>query len=91
MTPIYSITVDGGDITAKVADRLISLRITDEAGIKSDTVSLTLDNRDNAVAVPRHGVIMKVSLGYAETDMIFMGAYTVDEALRTRQTCLLYS
>lgn len=83
MTPIFTITVDWADITAKVADRLLSLRVTDEAGIKSDTVALTIDNRDNAVAVPRHGVIMKVSMGYDETGAVYMGAYTVDEVSTT--------
>ena len=79
MTPIFSISVDQGDITAKVADRLLNLRITDEAGMKSDTANLTLDNRGTAVAIPRRGVIMKIGLGYDKTGLVHMGAYTVDE------------
>ncbi len=79
MKPIFSISVDQSDITAKVADRLLNLRITDEAGMKSDTASLTIDNRANAVEVPRRGVIMKIALGYDKTGLVQMGAYTVDE------------
>lgn len=79
MKPLFSISVDQSDITAKVADRLLNLRITDEAGMKSDTASLTIDNRDNAVEIPRRGVIMKVALGYSASGLVQMGAYTVDE------------
>lgn len=79
MTPQFSITVDAADITAKIAHRLLSLRVTDEAGIKSDMVSLSLDNKGNAVAIPRRGVIMQIALGYEETGLVKMGAYTVDE------------
>ncbi len=79
MALLYSISVDQADITAKVADRLLRLTVVDEAGIKSDTVSLTLDNRDTSIAIPRRGVIMKVSLGTDKTGLVLMGAYTVDE------------
>lgn len=79
MTPVFTISVDGSDITSKIADRLLSLRVSDEAGIKSDTVTLTIDNRDNAIAVPRRGVKMRVSMGYSERGQVLMGVYTVDE------------
>ena len=79
MRPLFTISVDQADITAKIADRLLNLRITDEAGIKSDAASLTLDNRGSVLAIPRRGVIMQIALGYAETGLNKMGSYTVDE------------
>ena len=79
MTPIFKITIGGTDITSKAKDRLLTLRVTDEAGMKSDAVQLVLDNRNNALAVPRRGVLMFVALGYAETGLVDMGIYTVDE------------
>ena len=36
MTPYYQIKVDDQDITDRIRDRLISLRITDEAGWQND-------------------------------------------------------
>lgn len=79
MTPIFRVLANGADITAKIADRLLSLVVTDEAGQKSDTVDIRIDNRDWAVATPPKGAELVVSLGYAETGLIEMGIYTVDE------------
>ncbi len=79
MTPAFHIAVDGTDITAQIRYRLLWLRVTDEAGIQSDTVELTIDDRDGLIELPRTGANMSVSLGYEETGLFPMGAYTVDE------------
>jgi phage protein D len=50
MTPDFRIHADSQDITERIQDRLLSLRVTDEAGIKSDTVELNLDDRDGLVS-----------------------------------------
>lgn len=46
MTPSFTLRANDQDITAKIKDRLIRLSVTDEAGFKSDTLSIKLDNRD---------------------------------------------
>lgn len=81
MTPYYQIKADDQDITDRIRDRLISLRITDEAGWQSDTVELTLDDRDRRMALPRHGVQLTVFMGYEGDGLVRMGLFTVDEVL----------
>lgn len=83
MRPAFRILADSRDITDAIRDRLLELTITDEAGIKSDQMKLTLDDRraeNGAVAsLPRMGTRLAVSLGYAETGLRAMGSYLVDE------------
>ncbi|MCU7933745.1 MAG: hypothetical protein KZQ99_02555 [Candidatus Thiodiazotropha sp. (ex Dulcina madagascariensis)] len=79
MQPTFSIVVGGQDITGVIAGRLISMAVTDEAGQQSDTVSITLDNRDRRISMPEKGAVLLVSLGYRDTGVLFNGRYTVDE------------
>lgn len=79
MNPIFSVKADGVDLTDLISDRLLSLRVTDEAGVTSDQFDISLDNRDNAVATPSTGASLEIAMGY-EGDMLFnLGRYTVDE------------
>jgi len=75
----YKIIAEGSDITTLIADRLLSLQITDQAGVKSDTLTLTIDDRDQRLEFPRRGAKIEVSLGYAPGPLVKMGTYTVDE------------
>lgn len=79
MRPIFRVVANGIDITAKIADRLLTLTVEDKAGITSDTVEIRIDNRDLAVATPPHGAGLQVWLGYQETGLVFLGHYTVCE------------
>jgi len=45
MTPDFRLLADNANVTAKIAERLISLSVTDEDGRSSDTLSLTKENR----------------------------------------------
>ena len=55
MTPDFKIMAAGANITPQIKDRLISLRISDEAGTKSDMLEVTLDDRDGRVEIPLPG------------------------------------
>jgi uncharacterized protein len=83
MQPAFRIFANQKDITTAVRDRLLEMTITDEAGIKSDQVKITLDDRrrlDGAIAeLPRIGTTLAVALGYAGTGLADMGTYLVDE------------
>lgn len=79
MKPIWKVTADGADITAACAKRLLSLTVTDEAGISSDTIAIALDNRDLALAAPRKGAKLECWMGYEDSGLIHMGQYVVDE------------
>lgn len=79
MRPVFKVVVAGKDVTGKISDRLISLLVSDEAGLKSDTVTIALDNRDRRVPMPSKGAVLQVSLGYQGKGVSFTGRYTVDE------------
>jgi len=78
-TPLYKILADNNDITAALKDRLLSLSITDEAGIQSDALTLKLDDRDGVIELPRKGAQLSVYIGYKETGLVKKGLFTVDE------------
>ena len=78
MIPDFLIRADGRDLTALVKDRLISIVITDGEGIEADTLEITIDNRDLAVAEPPTGARLSVALGYAGEALTEMGSWTVN-------------
>lgn len=81
MKPGFSITSSGNDITQQIADRLLSIRVQDEAGQKSDTLEITLDDRGQELPLPEQKVQLKVSLGYTGAGQTLqeMGTYVIDE------------
>jgi len=79
MTPAFQIFADGRNVTEAFNDRLLSLTVTDEDGLDSDAVEITVDDRDNVVALPRKGASLTILMGYRETGLSLMGRFTVDE------------
>ena len=81
MTPDFKIIAAGVNITELIRKRLLDLTITDEAGTKSDQVTITLDDRGNVIELPAPGATLLVYMGYKETGLVFMGIYTADEVV----------
>ncbi|WP_330926829.1 contractile injection system protein, VgrG/Pvc8 family [Candidatus Sororendozoicomonas aggregata] len=79
MTPDFTVQADTQNITDTIKRHLISLRITDEAGWQSDSLEIRLDDPKSAMALPRHGAELLVSLGYIKEGTVRMGTFTVDE------------
>lgn len=83
MKPAFRILANQVDVTAAIRDRLVELAIVDEAGVESDELRLTLDDRrreDGGIAqLPGIGARLEVALGYEETGLIPMGVFLVDE------------
>jgi uncharacterized protein len=79
LTPDYDISTGGASILARLDGRAASITITDSAGTDSDTLQVDIEAGDKAVALPRKGAELSVSMGYKETGLSFMGRYTVDE------------
>lgn len=78
MQPAFKLTVSGTDITGLVADRLINLSITDEAGVKSDRLQLVLDDRDQRLAIPPTKAVITAAIGYSD-QLVSKGQFTVEE------------
>jgi phage protein D len=77
MKPTYKITANGADLDLQKL--LVSLKVTDESGVKSDACEVVLDDRDGTIAVPKTGAKLKVFMGYEETGTTLMGSYFVNE------------
>lgn len=78
MTPAFRIVVAGEDRTATIADRLISILVTDEDGSKADRVEIELDDRDGRLAFPEIEARLEISLGFRGQPLALMGIYAVD-------------
>lgn len=74
MRPMVSIS----GLSANANDRIISVEVKDEEGRQSDSVNITLDDRDQAIGLPSEGQIISVSGGYVETGVVYMGSYKID-------------
>lgn len=80
MTPDFRIEVDGSqDATEAIRDRFLGLSVTDEAGEQSDSAEIRIDDRGGAVALPRKGSRLSISLGWLDGKMTPAGEFTVDE------------
>lgn len=79
MRPVYEVIAEGEDITEKIRGRLLSISVTDEPGIQSDKCQLELDDEKGQIEIPREEATLEVSLGYAESGLVKMGTFVVDE------------
>jgi phage protein D len=77
MKPTWKIEANGADITEKIKDRLLSLTVKDEAGSKSDTVDIELDDRDHLCPLPKMEETLKIYIGWESPE--YMGTYVIDE------------
>lgn len=80
--PTFRIIANDADVTATIRDRFRSMRLTDEAGVTSDTVEIVIADHDPArpVALPETGAELEVSLGYVGDALRSMGRFVFDEA-----------
>lgn len=73
----YSINADDTDITETIKKHLLSLTLTDETGITSDTFKLSLDDSGHKLKIPKKSVKLAVKIGYSG-NLIPKGSYNVD-------------
>ena len=79
MQPRFKLEIAGQDVTEMISDRVLAISLKDEAGQKSDTLDITLDDRDNVLPIPSARSRMKIWLGYVETELTYRGEFTIDE------------
>ncbi|MDO8933363.1 MAG: contractile injection system protein, VgrG/Pvc8 family [Rhodocyclaceae bacterium] len=80
--PAWTLTVDGNDITADIADRLISLTLTDNPGFEADQLDIELDDSDGKLDLPPRGALIRLALGWSRdglSTLVDKGSYTVDD------------
>lgn len=77
MKPLFQILANDEDVTDKIADRLLSLRVIDEDGLSADRVEISLDDRDGLLELPETGFVLDVSLGSDTQGLHYMGKFVV--------------
>ncbi|CAJ9990792.1 late control D family protein [Burkholderia pseudomallei] len=82
---IYSITLNGKNITKKFDGRLISMTLQDNRGFEADQLDISLDDSDGALEIPSRGVTLKLSIGWAgaANGLVDKGEFVVDEVRHT--------
>lgn len=77
-SPSFSIKM-GDKVLKELADRVLSLSLTDNRGFEADQLTIELDDSAGDVALPGRGVALSLWLGWLGEALIFKGVYTVDE------------
>jgi len=78
-TPFLRIDHNGVDLTHRWGPLLRSVTVTDERGLESDKVAVTLDDRDGRIAYPLTGEQIRVEGGYREIKSVVQGDYVIDQ------------
>jgi len=78
--PQYKLIANDKDITATIRQRFMHLRLTDESGLESDVLEITLSDSDpsNPIDIPPTGAELEFFLGY-NGNAQRMGLFVVDE------------
>lgn len=77
-TPIIRLTADNEPLDTAIMSRLMDLSVTDNKSGDADELSLTLDDHDGKLAMPKRGVKLQCWMGYIDAGVHDMGVYTVD-------------
>jgi hypothetical protein len=88
--PAYRLTANDKDITAAIAARFVSLRLTDETGLESDMLEVVLSDHDpqNRIQKPPKGAELELWLGY-DDQATRMGLFVFDEFDRSGWPCVV--
>ena len=78
MRPTFSITVGGSDISAEVGARLVMLEVVDTVDETSDGMTLTLEDAEGTLALPKSGARVEIAVGYNGNNQR-LGAFVVDD------------
>lgn len=79
-TPVLKLSADDKPLDDQVMARLMTLSITDNKNRDADELSITLDDHDGALELPKRGVKLQCWLGYTDAGVHDMGTYIVDSS-----------
>lgn len=78
MRPYYKIEIDGSDQTKKFQGRILSVSVTDQDGITSDSCELVLRDKGE-LEIPAMNTKMRVSLGIIGRGLTSLGTFLLSE------------
>jgi len=77
-SPRWHITADDKPLNALIDERIMSITITDNRADTADELDITLDDHDGELNLPKRGVNLQISIGWAD-GLYDKGQFTVDE------------
>lgn len=77
-TPAFRIHIADKDVTSELDKRLINLTLTDNRGFVADDLTLTLDDADGQIVMPRLGAVLHLELGWKGQALCPKGSFVVD-------------
>jgi len=78
MTPIYSLSANGNDITDLIKENFVSLSLKDSIGLDSDTLTIVLDDKNHQIAWPSKDALLRLKLGF-NNELFEKGLFIVKE------------
>lgn len=76
---IFKLQIEGKDIRQEAIESLMSLVITDNRGMESDSLELQFSDHDGTLKIPPKGVNIQVWLGWSNEGLVYKGQYKVKE------------
>ena len=77
--PLFSIRVNGQNVTSRFDARLISLTLRESRDDEADQLDIVLSDHDNAINLPALDSVMELALGYRGLGMINKGKFNIVE------------
>lgn len=76
--PVIKLTADSKPLNDLIMSRLMTLTVTDNKSTEADELTLTLDDHDGKLQLPKRGVTLQCWLGFSDSGTHDMGQFTVD-------------
>lgn len=80
----WDVTLDGQSLTAKIAPRLVSVRLSERRGEEADELEIVVHDTDGLFDPPPQGSVLRLSLGWLRgtgvtPGLVDKGSFIVDE------------
>lgn len=91
--PDFTITANSKDVSDMLMDKVSSIEVIEHSGHISDHCIITLDDhRNSRIQAPRESDVIRIALGYQQSELIDHGEYEIAEHVFSgaRDTLTLY-
>ncbi|ASN71619.1 putative tail protein [Uncultured Caudovirales phage clone 2F_1] len=78
-TPVCIITANARPLNQLIAERILSVTVTDNRANEADELSIVLDDHDGALELPKRGVKLNCQMGFKGEVIHDKGDFIVDE------------
>lgn len=77
--PIWSVSIDGKDLSTVLNPRFMSLSLSETRGNEADQLDIDLTDHDGLLELPDRHAEIRLAIGWSHLGLIDKGTYTVDE------------